>query len=194
MRYLDPLTHPLDHPLDHAPRRPAVLALVVVLLAALAAWVPAPPAAAHDDLVLSDPADSGVVEELPSRAVLTLSGPVRKVREVTVTGPEGDVTNGAPSVHGAEVRQNLWAGPDGDYVIAYEVVSSDGHEVTGEIHFEVGPTSGPTATAIAREQAEGSGGWNGSLGILVLGGVLVAGAGGLVVVRRRRLGGEQSRA
>ncbi len=161
--------------------------VALALAAALLGIVPAPPASAHDDLVSSDPAESSVVETLPSRAVLVLSGEVRKVNAVTVTGPDGDVANGPATFRGSEVRQNLWAGPDGDYVLAYEVVSADGHQVTGEVHFEVGPVSGPTGDGPATAAASG-GWWGGGRGVGVLALVLVVAGGGLVVLRRRRLG------
>lgn len=163
--------------------RSAVLALVALLLGA----VLAPPASAHDDLLSSDPAEASVVEVLPSRAVLVLSGEVRKVNSVTVTGPDGDVANGKANFRGSEVRQNLWTGPDGDYVLAYDVVSADGHQVTGEVHFEVGPVSGPTGDE-PREAAASGGSWGGKGGVTVLALVLVVAGGALVVLRRRRLG------
>lgn len=160
--------------------------VALALATALLGLVPAPPASAHDELLSSDPAESSVVETLPSRAVLTLSGEVRKVRAVTVTGPDGDVANGKATFTGNEVRQNLWAGPDGEYVLAYDVESADGHQVTGEVHFEVGPTSGPTDSGSRATVEQDAGG--GERGILLLGAALLAGAGGLVVLRRRRLG------
>jgi len=160
--------------------------VALVLAAALLGVVPAPPASAHDELLSSDPAESSVVETLPSRATLTLSGKVRKVRSVSVTGPDGDVANGEATFQDDEVRQNLWAGPDGEYVLAYDLVSADGHQVTGEVHFEVGPVSGPADSGARATVEQDAGG--GERGILVLGVVLLAGAGGLVVLRRRRLG------
>lgn len=168
--------------------------VALALAVALLGLVPAPPASAHDELLSSDPAESSVVEALPSRAVLVLSGEVRKVNAVTVTGPDGDVANGRATFRGSEVRQNLWAGPDGDYVLAYDVVSADGHQVTGEVHFEVGPVSGPTGDAPATVAASG-GAWSGARGVAVLAVVLLVAGGGLVVLRRRRLGSgpEQAR-
>lgn len=162
--------------------------VAVALAAALLCVVPAPPASAHDELLSSDPAESSVVETLPSRATLVLSGEVRKVREVSVTGPDGDVANGEATFRGNEVRQNLWAGPEGEYVLSYDVVSADGHQVTGEVHFEVGPVSGPTDSGSRVTVEQDAGGWGGERSILVLGAGLLAGAGGLVLLRRRRLG------
>lgn len=159
----------------------------VALAAVLLGAVPAAPASAHDELLSSDPAEASVVEALPSRAVLVLSGEVRKVNAVTVTGPDGEVANGEATFRGSEVRQNLWAGPDGDYVLAYDVVSADGHQVTGEVHFEVGPVSGPTSEEpVAAAASDGAWGGGRGVGVLALGLVVVG--GGLVVLRRRRWG------
>ena len=120
-----------------AARRGAVR-LVLAAVAAVLCWATVPPAAAHDELLFSDPSESGVLRAMPSRAILTFTGPVAEVHEVTVTGPDGSVANGTPTASGPEVRQNLWAGPDGAYTLTYDVVSSDGHEMAGEIRFEVG--------------------------------------------------------
>ena len=100
--------------------------LVLAAVAAVLCWATVPPAAAHDELLFSDPSDSGVLREMPSRAILTFTGPVAEVHEVTVTGPDGSVANGTATATGPEVRQNLWAGPDGAYTLTYDIVSSDG--------------------------------------------------------------------
>ena len=118
--------------------RRGVVRLVLAAVAAVLCWATVPPAAAHDELLFSDPSESGVLRAMPSRAILTFTGPVAEVHEVTVTGPDGSIANGTPTATGPEVRQNLWAGPDGAYTLTYDVVSSDGHEMAGEIRFEVG--------------------------------------------------------
>ena len=166
--------------------RDVLVAVVLPGLAALLVWVPAPPAAAHDELLSSDPSESGVLETLPSRAILTFSGAVAEVHEVTVTGPDGSVANGEASAVGAEVRQNLWAGPDGAYTLSYDVLSSDGHEIAGEIHFEVG--DGASAEVLAAATSESEGDSDGTLrGVVVPAAVvLVSGACALVIRQRRR--------
>lgn len=174
-------------PSSARPVRRTRFLLAVALLATFLGWATASPARAHDDVEVSEPAEASLVEVLPSRAVLMLSGDVRKVRDITVTGPDGDVANGKPSFLGREVRQNLWAGPEGAYVMAYDIVSSDGHRVSGEIHFDVGPVSGPIDGSGAPAAPDGSGPLDGPRGILIAGALLVVVASGLVVVRRRRL-------
>ena len=119
--------------------RPVLVA--VALAASVLGWVPVQPAGAHGQLVSSQPAADGLVEVMPSRAFLTFSAPVEEVKEIAVVGPDGSVANGEATVNGAEVTQTLWAGPAGDYTMSYFVVSEDGHDVRGDLHFEVGPLS-----------------------------------------------------
>lgn len=117
------------------PRLALVLSGYLVVLAA-SLWWPVP-ARAHESLAWSDPPGGGVLRQLPSRAVLAFTGDVVDVHDITVHGPGGSVVNGVPSVSGHEVRQNLWAGPDGMYVLSYDVESTDGHHVSGEVQFQV---------------------------------------------------------
>ena len=168
--------------------RGVLVTVVLAGLAALLAW--RPPAAAHDELLSSDPSESGVLETLPSRAVLTFSGAVAEVHEITVTGPDGSVANGDATSVGAEVRQNLWAGPDGAYILTYDVLSSDDHEIAGEIHFEVGegvPAAGDEEAA-ARASSSSDTTQDGVLrGVVVPAAVvLLSGAGALALRDRRR--------
>ena len=158
--------------------------LAVALASAWFALALSSPAVAHEELLSSDPADATLIETLPSRARLAFSGDVKEVHEVTVTGPAGSVVNGAPSISGTEVRQNLWAGPVGAYLLTYDVVSSDGHEIRGEVQFEVGPlsadVSGETADTAAPSDDAG-----GRSGIVVAASVLLAGAAIHLLLRRR---------
>lgn len=169
-----------------AASRGVLVAVVLSGLAALLVWVPAPPAVAHEELLSSDPSESGVLEALPSRAILTFSGAVAEVHEVTVTGPDGSVANGEASAVGAEVRQNLWSGPDGAYTLTYDVLSSDGHEIAGEIHFEVGDGVPAEVRAAATSESEDDS--DGTLrGVVVPAAVvLLSGACALVIRQRRR--------
>ena len=169
----------------------AAWALVVVSALAALGVATASPAAAHGALVLSDPAQGGVAEALPSRAMLLFSDPVEEVVEITVTGPDGSVTNGEPTSVGPEVRQNLWAGPDGAYTMEYHVVAADGHEVRGEVSFAVGPLS-TVGSADPGEQDEAGGPRSarasdkGSEVVLPVALVLLAGVAGLAITGARR--------
>lgn len=168
--------------------RRGVVRLVLAAVAAVLCWATVPPAAAHDELLFSDPSESGVLRAMPSRAILTFTGPVAEVHEVTVTGPDGSVANGTATATGPEVRQNLWAGPDGAYTLTYDVVSSDGHEMAGEIRFEVGDGTPDAVGAAASSSSGDDDDPDGVLrGIVVPAGVvLLSGACALVIRHRRR--------
>lgn len=158
----------------------------LVLAAVLLAGGPVAPAAAHDELLSSDPSESGVIEALPSRAILTFTGAVSDVHEVTVTGPDGSVVNGAPTAVGMEVRQNLWAGPDGVYTLTYDVVSGDGHEMAGQVQFQVGAGTEPGVDEVSAPTSSSSGGDDTVRGVVVPATLVVVGAGAALLVLRRR--------
>ncbi|WP_199425152.1 copper resistance CopC family protein [Actinotalea solisilvae] len=135
-------------------RRAAVAAVLATLLAALAAPLVAAPAAAHDQLVASDPADGAVLTAIPSQVTLTFSAePLAGVggAAVVVTGPDGaSWSEGEPAVEGTTVTQALRPGmPTGAWTVAWRAPSSDGHVLEGTFGFTLdvpaaAPTAGPT--------------------------------------------------
>lgn len=140
-----------------APRRrtlPAVLA--AAFLAAAALLVPALPAAAHDELIGTDPAADAVLEALPAQITLSYSADVLTDAGATVievTDAAGtSLTDGAPKASGAEVTQALAGPASGTVTVAWRVVSSDGHPIDGEFAFSV-PESSPTPTPTATPSA-----------------------------------------
>lgn len=142
---------------SQAPRRrtlPAVL--TTVLLAAAALLVPALPAAAHDELIGTDPASDAVLETLPEQITLSYSADVLTDAGATVievTDAAGtSLTDGAPEVSGSEVTQALAGPASGTVTVQWRVVSSDGHPIDGEFAFSV-PESTPTPTPSATPSA-----------------------------------------
>ncbi|WP_243226057.1 copper resistance CopC family protein [Microbacterium sp. CIAB417] len=134
-------------------RRPVLpIAIAAALLTALLVLVPTGRAAAHDELVSSDPAPGSTVETLPEELTLTFSAALIASEggtAVVVTDAEGnDVADGAPEIDGAVVIQKL--SPDaaiaGEYTVLWQVVSSDGHPTDGEFTFTVASGSTPTTT------------------------------------------------
>lgn len=106
------------------------------------------PAQAHAGLVGSTPEDGATVEQLDDEVVLRFSEEVREPAMVVVTDPEGSaLQEGDPVVDGAEVRQELEpATVAGVHTIAYRVISTDGHPVTGQLRVQVdSPTDPSTA-------------------------------------------------
>ncbi|WP_162606255.1 copper resistance CopC family protein [Jiangella asiatica] len=137
-------------------RRLAAIVGVAALAAAPAAGltlVAAPPAAAHDVLVSSSPEEGAVVGTPLTAVELTFNNPVStEFAQVTVLdAEEGEHQDGAPTVVGPTVTQAVHELPDGDYTIAYRIVSSDGHPISGTISFSVAaaaaepPTTEPAA-------------------------------------------------
>ncbi|MGN9779909.1 copper resistance CopC family protein [Nonomuraea sp. ZG12] len=127
-------------------------AAAAAILAALFVLATAAPALAHDALKSSDPAKGATVKAL-DEVKLEFTGNVR-MPFVIVRGA-GDVQHqaGKPDLDGPVVTQKLKGElSDGAYVIAYRVVSSDGHPIEGEVPFTVkGATPSPSQTAASTE-------------------------------------------
>ena len=177
------------------------------LLGALLAVVllgPAAPAWAHTRLVSSTPAE-GAPAQAPSEVVLAFSDPVQAgLSAVSVVGADGEErAAGTPAAtgDGASVSQALRAPLEpGTYRVAYRVLAADGHPVTGSLEITAiaaapAPAVTPTAAAPPPEPAPtslrpaaGTREEDGGLPLLPLavGGLLVAGAAGLLA---RRVGG-----
>ncbi|MET8140472.1 copper resistance protein CopC [Sphaerisporangium sp. NPDC005288] len=120
-----------------------LLTVLAVAFAALAVAVA--PALAHNVLTGSDPKDGARLASLPAQVTLTFDQPVRAdFAQVALTGPDGRVAKAAVRVVDAkvtaEVPASVAAGAAGAYVIGYQIVSNDGHPVTGKIGFTVAAT------------------------------------------------------
>ncbi|MGH4012240.1 MAG: copper resistance CopC family protein [Pseudonocardiaceae bacterium] len=116
-------------------------------------------AAAHNELIGSDPADGAEVATGPARVSLTFNLPVQQgFSTVTVTGPDGiQWQAGAPVEAGAVVSAPIRPlGPAGQYTIAYQVLSADGHPVRGAVRFTL-TTPGTGAAAASPPAASRSG-------------------------------------
>ncbi len=115
-------------------------ALAVLVLAALALLPAAGPAAAHDDLVGSAPRQAQELEALPAEVELEFDQPALPgYSAVAVTAPDGtDLARGDATEGDVFVRMAVDPAPmPGEYVMAYRVVASDGHPISGEITFTV---------------------------------------------------------
>ncbi len=115
-----------------------VAAIVAVGIAAAAA-LPAV-AQAHAILVGSDPPAGARLDSAPARIVLDFSEPyVQGSEHVAVRRADGTaIPLSAPSGGGAHVRQPLPLRLRGIFVIAWRVISDDGHLSAGEFAFSVG--------------------------------------------------------
>lgn len=193
--------------------RRLVLLAGAALLSVPAALAAAVPAHAHDEVVATTPEDGTALTAVPESVSLTFSDEVQSMgAAVVVTDSTGArVADGAPVVDGVTVTQALL--PDvaaGPVKVAYRIVSSDGHPVTGSWTFtldlpaqtsaapsqpspsqpspepsSVPPTSaGPSATATEPAASSGL-----PLGAVAGGAVLVVAAGAAVALGLRRGGG-----
>lgn len=111
---------------------------------AVAVGGPAEPAAAHANLIGSDPANGTVLSEPPERVILRFSESVRLIPDrIVVVGPDGEVVPGdAPSAAGSEVTVPVAENKDiGTYLVSYRVVSQDSHPVFGSVTYSVGAPS-----------------------------------------------------
>lgn len=120
-------------------------------------------AAAHDELVGSDPAPGAALDSAPAAVRLDYSADVLTFgAAVVVADADGTWQTGEPVLDGSSVSVALDpAMPDGAYEVRWRVVSSDGHPITGLVPFTVGdvapapagdpvaePTTSPAADAV----------------------------------------------
>ncbi len=121
-------------------------------------------ASAHDSLVESSPSADEAVDVAPASATLTFSA---EVQSEGTLGPQVELfsdsavqetavaLSAAPTVDGTVVTQALPELAAGNYTLNWQVVSSDGHPISGTIPFtvSVGVTPAeatePTASAPA---------------------------------------------
>jgi copper transport protein len=126
-----------------AVRRWALRALAVGWLAALALVLGAPPAAAHASLISSDPAEGEVLAEAPDDVVFTFDERVSLIDgSIQVFDAAGEAVESSAAGEDEVVTADL---PDelsnGTYVVAWRVVSADGHPISGSLTFSIGAPS-----------------------------------------------------
>lgn len=183
--------------------------------AAMAALVLlAPSAWAHNEVVATSPEDGGTVVALPATLSVTFSEQLDPSQTQIAVTLSGALVDGlpAPAVDGNRIEQDLTdAAVPGEYVLAYRVVSTDGHPVSGTLGFTVDapvqapvPGAPPWSTAPAvpdsaapqpsisvQAVADGEDGDNGHQRALITAGigiaaVLALAVGGTVLAGRRR--------
>ncbi len=131
--------------------------LVLTALVGLALLGSGGAAAAHNELIGSDPPDGSEVPTGPAQVSLTFNLPVQRgFSTVIVTGPDGiQWQAGAPAEAGAVVSAPVRPlGPAGQYTIAYQVLSADGHPVRGVVRFTL---TAPGTGAVAAPRLDRSG-------------------------------------
>lgn len=134
-----------------------VAALVAGALVVLQGLLGAAPASAHAELVETDPAEGAVVETAPSTVTLTFNEPVRlTAQEIAVYDADGEEVASTAGANGQDVTVGLTGAGDlgdGTYVVSWNVLSSDGHPISGALNFSVGA---PSASVAAPPEPESS--------------------------------------
>ena len=119
--------------------RHRVATLAVTALAVLASLtLSAEPALAHASLKSSTPANGAKVSQAPREVVLRFTEAVNPASvAVAVRGSDGvTAMEGTPQVTEAVVVQPLRARlPAGHFSVTFQVVSVDGHRISGTVHF-----------------------------------------------------------
>ncbi|MET8358006.1 copper resistance CopC family protein [Micromonospora sp. NPDC005171] len=116
---------------------------------------PATPAAAHNELTGSNPRNGARVATAPARIELRfLAKPSPATTKITITGPDNVVAGGSPAFDGSRVRVPFTPAAAGLYIVGYQLASSDGHPVKGEVRFTL--TTGTAADPSASPPAAAS--------------------------------------
>ncbi len=118
-------------------------ALAAGWLAALALFLAVPPAAAHATLISTDPVEGAVLPETPDVITFTYDERVvlsdDSVRVFDAAGePVDSTSNGADEIVTTDLPDEL---DNGTYVVAWRVVSEDGHPISGSLTFSIGAPS-----------------------------------------------------
>ncbi len=137
-----------------------------MLVAVVAVFASAVPASAHDQLVSSTPESGERLEAAPEQVSLTftdepltLDGAGMTVLVIDADGR--DWVDESPTVSEMTVTARLAVGmPEAGYELRWQVVSGDGHPISGVIPFTIGdaePLASATASASADERGSGAG-------------------------------------
>jgi methionine-rich copper-binding protein CopC len=167
--------------------------LLPLLLAALATFGLAGPAAAHNVLETSQPAEGAKLATGPKTIVLHFDQEVQQgPNKITVIGPDGkqwQANKGDATVTGSDMRNNVRPlGPAGRYTIGYHVISADGHPLNGSRTFTLtkagNGTPNPNAAAVSTSDSSGSG--EVPVWVWIGGAVVLLGVGLVVALRAGR--------
>lgn len=137
--------------------RRIVLAGFVATAAVLAA---ASPALAHNFYLSSTPSENEVLTTLPDEFIVTTNDNLLDLGGagggfvMQVVGPDGlYYGDGCVTVSGPSVSMTAAAGPAGDYTLTWQVISADGHTVSGEIPYRWEPAAGAETSTVGTSSA-----------------------------------------
>ncbi|MFD4422863.1 copper resistance protein CopC [Agromyces sp. NPDC058484] len=125
--------------------RETTRAMLVLAASAALAVVPALPASAHNHVIAMSPAEGAVVTEQPGTISLETNDELLDVGGSTllVQGPDGAYYgDGCTEVAGATAATEVQLGEPGEYTVTWQVVSTDGHPISGSWAFDWQPAAG----------------------------------------------------
>lgn len=170
---------------------------VVLVGSVVTLAVAAGPASAHNVLLSTAPTSGATLEKVPAAVVLTFDDPaIAMGTQLVVTGPSGQVQQGAARLVDNTVSQDLQGGaPAGSYTVQWRVTSIDGHPVGGTFTFDArsagsgtpAPAPSVLSTGPPDPGATTTTGWLAGVAALLVVGLGVVGV--VLVRRRRRTGG-----
>lgn len=119
----------------------------------------APVAEAHDTVIDAEPANGGTVDEFPRHIELMFSGrPKPNFNTVAVSNKDSKeiLFSAEPKLDGqyisVDVPADVQPGP-GNYIVGFQITSSDGHSTRGMTTFTVsGAESGTAAQGVVDDQ------------------------------------------
>lgn len=168
---------------------------VLLATVALAAFTAAP-AAAHTELVSTNPADGSTVTADNAPAAITLTfneAPLAEGTAIVITDSTGkELPAGQVTINGEQVSTPWPAdlGPSGKATVAWRAASDDGHVVSGTFSFayeslaEVSTIASPMPVTAASAAATTSRGLTGGAAVAIA--VLVIAAGAVALLAKRR--------
>lgn len=124
-------------------------------LAGLVVLAPATPAAAHNQLIETDPAPQDQLTTSPDAVELVFVEPLDPDYTTVIVNDadQSPVPLGEQVIDGGRVTVSLPSPlPDGAYTVAYRVVSNDGHPVQGSYEFTVAGAGAADADAEADDE------------------------------------------
>lgn len=133
-------------------RRFGLVGAGVAVLAASVLGV-AGPASAHNYPVSSSPAENATVTEQPGTISLTTNDNLLSFGNgsaIEVSGPASEPRyygDGCSRIVDATIETDAQLGQPGTYTVTWQVVSTDGHPVSGEYEFEWAPADGTELAA-----------------------------------------------
>lgn len=133
-------------------RRARTTAALMTASLALAAFLGAAPAQAHDALASTSPTDGQTITANPGKVSITLTNPpntgIPGANILTVTAPDGHaVSNGEVTVEGSTLSTDADIDHDGKHIVQWRAVSADGHPIEGTFSFTYTPEAAATSAA-----------------------------------------------